>query len=115
MFINVKCKKCRNTIINTLQCPNLLINAHHEPINITNNECHTISNENLIFLTEDLLPDWVMQKIQEAEWSKGKLNCTNCDSKIGGFDFISGIRCECTGNTLPPVHLVKSKVDLVKS
>merc|ERR1712110_1046484 len=39
-------------------------------------------------------------------WTKGRLNCPNCQSRIGGFDFVSGADY--------PVHLIKSKVDYWK-
>ena len=40
----------------------------------------------------------------QGGWTKGKLNCPNCQAKIGGFDFVAGAQY--------PVHIVKSKVDL---
>lgn len=115
MYSEVKCKKCRKTIINVLQYHDLLINAHHQPLSACKSECYTITEQNVVFLTEDTLPEWIMQKVQEAEWSKGRLNCTYCESRLGGFDFISGSKCQCAKNVLPAVHLIKSKVDLLRT
>ena len=42
----------------------------------------------------------------QGGWTKGRLNCPNCQSRIGGFDFVSGADY--------PVHLIKSKVDYWK-
>merc|ERR1712020_605809 len=52
------------------------------------------------------MPDWILQKVEEAGWTKGRLNCPQCQSRLGGFDFISGADY--------PVHLIKSKVDCWK-
>ena len=42
----------------------------------------------------------------KAGWTKGRLNCPNCQSRLGGFDFVSGADY--------PVHLIKSKIDYWK-
>lgn len=115
MYCEVKCKKCRKTIINSSECSDLLINAHHEPLSASESDCYTVAEQNVVFLTEDTLPEWIMGKVQEAEWSKGRLNCLHCDSRLGGFDFVSGSKCHCTKNVMPAVHLIKSKVDLLKT
>lgn len=115
MYTQAKCKKCRKTLLDYPQCSTLFLNAHNQPLGVSQDECLTVANENVIFLREESLPTWIMQKIQEAEWSKGRLNCEHCDSRLGAFDFVSGIKCECSGHVLPPVHLIKSKVDLLKS
>lgn len=115
MYNQIKCKKCRNIILNTLECADCLVSAHHQPVNGSVNECHTNEVQSMVFLAEDSLPEWVRKKVEEAQWSKGRLNCVNCDSRIGGFDFISGNKCQCSKESiLPAVHLIKSKVDLVK-
>ena len=44
--------------------------------------------------------------ITQAGWTKGRLNCPNCQSRLGGFDFVSGADY--------PVHLIKSKIDYWK-
>lgn len=112
MYNQAKCKKCRRTVLDLGQCPNLFLNAHNKSLDISQDDCRTVVDQNVVFLAEDSLPEWIMQKIREAEWSKGRLNCETCDSRLGGFDFISGNKCECQNNVLPPVHLIKSKVDL---
>ncbi|CAH0547340.1 unnamed protein product [Brassicogethes aeneus] len=111
--IVVKCRNCRRNIIE--DCENHLVNAHNLPRNKDHEvNCLSITEETNIFLNEENLPLWISNKIQEVNWSKGRLNCTECDARIGGFDFISGHKCECLENPLPPVHFIKSKVDLIK-
>lgn len=115
MYTQVKCKKCRKVIIDKTQSVNLFLNAHNLPLDNTESDCPTIAEQKVVFLAEDALPEWIMQKVQEVEWSKARLNCQQCDSRLGGFDFISGNKCECLRNVLPAVHLIKSKVDLLKT
>lgn len=115
MYTEIKCKKCRKIIINASQCSNILINAHHEPLTVSEAECYTILEQNVVFLTEDSVPKWIKQKIEEAEWSKGRINCVNCESRLGGFDFISGTKCQCEKNVVPSIHLIKSKIDLLRT
>ncbi|KAF4518437.1 hypothetical protein B566_EDAN002090 [Ephemera danica] len=47
-------------------------------------------------------------------WTKGRLNCPQCQARVGGFDFVSGARCPCSG-ALPSVHVIRSKADLKSS
>ena len=43
--------------------------------------------------------------VTQSGWTKGRLNCPSCQSRIGAFDFVG------SGSTDHPVHLIKSKVD----
>lgn len=113
MYSAVKCKKCRKILVGKTECANLFRNAHNKPLDTSETDCHTIADQNVVFLSEDNLPEWIMQRIQEANWSKGRLNCEQCDLRVGAFDFISGSKCQCLENVLPAVHLIKSKVDLL--
>lgn len=47
----------------------------------------------------------------QAGWTKGRLNCPNCEARVGSFDFVSQSTCACGLSVLPAVHVVKSKVD----
>lgn len=110
----IKCRQCRKVIVDNTSYNTLVVNSHNLPLSESSDECIVSLNEHYVYLNEDLLPDWIVEKIREANWSKGKLNCNNCGARIGGFSFISGAQCQCTHYVLPPVHLIKSKLDLVK-
>lgn len=116
MYKEIKCKGCRKQIVeNPLE--NRLIDAHHTiiPSNDTSeSECSSIQEDHNIFLKEDLLPEWIKNRIEAEEWSKGRLNCFHCETRIGAFNFINSTKCDCGKHLLPPVHLIKSKVDLIK-
>ncbi|GJQ84270.1 hypothetical protein Trydic_g2934 [Trypoxylus dichotomus] len=115
MYSSAKCKKCRHVLFDEKDIRAALINAHsdiltEEPLS---EDCSSI--DELICLSEDNLPDWVISSIQENNWSKAKINCKHCSARLGSFDFISGAKCACRRFILPPVHLIKSKIDLVRA
>ncbi|KAG5896773.1 hypothetical protein JTB14_008349 [Gonioctena quinquepunctata] len=114
MFKEVKCKKCRRTLLTSEQTENLL-NAHNEPLTEISDICETVNVESNVFLNEEHLPDWITLRIEASEWSRGRINCPHCDSRIGAFDYVSGQKCNCSNNVLPPIHIIKSKVDLIRS
>lgn len=114
MFINMKCKKCRKLLFNDNECCKLFINAHSADDQVTEFNCISLNDMKLIFLNEEFLPEWIKCEIEKNNWSKGKLNCLYCNVRIGSFDFISGLKCECNNFVLPPVHIIKSKIDLIK-
>lgn len=66
----------------------------------------TEATTDLYLIKDDALPEWISDRIEEASWTKGRLNCPKCQCRVGGFDFVGG-----SGH---PVHLIKSKVDLSK-
>lgn len=114
MYCGIKCKKCRKSIFDKNQTKDLFLNAHNTAVGICLEECASIQEENNIFLNEQFLPQWIILRIEAEKWSKGKLNCPSCDSRIGSFDFVSGQKCNCSSYVLPPIHIIKSKVDLIK-
>ncbi|KAK4877223.1 hypothetical protein RN001_009729 [Aquatica leii] len=115
MELTIKCKTCRHIIFNNAECSSSLLNAHG--INLINNStdtCATIVDQKLLFIDEEHLPMWIVTRISSEHWSKGKLNCYQCNARIGAFDFISGTKCQCEQNVLPPVHIINSKVDFTR-
>lgn len=110
----VKCRQCRMVILNSTDWNKLVVNSHKLPLGETSEECSIALNQNYVFLNEDSVPSWILEKIQEANWSKGRINCNNCGARIGSFNFISGTQCQCYDYVLPPVHLIKSKLDILK-
>lgn len=108
---HLKCKKCRQVILNKDQCT-ALINAHNDKD--YQGDCVSVTEETLIFVDESCLPEWIKASVEEEQWAKGKLNCPSCNARVGAFDFVSGIKCDCKTSVLPAVYFIKSKVDLLK-
>lgn len=63
---------------------------------------------------DNILP-WVLKLVEEGNWCKGKLYCPQCEARIGAFDFIHMIECECRQETIPAIYVVKSKIDHMKA
>ncbi|KAL1122780.1 hypothetical protein AAG570_003107 [Ranatra chinensis] len=112
--VTLKCRKCRFPLLNSSKTP--LLSVHNEYVqsevvlkpNIEN-DCTRIKDE--FFFQENGLPQWVVQKLDEANWLRGKLNCPKCSARLGAFDFVTGQRCPCSKLVVPPIHIVKSKID----
>lgn len=115
MTRQIKCKKCRKTVLDLSEFPSLLINAHNTQILGSNedNPCTSLENHAKIFLQEETLPSWILNYIEQENWTKGKIFCPHCNYRMGGFDFISGKKCDCQLNILPSVYFVPSKVDVM--
>ncbi|BES99258.1 Hypothetical protein NTJ_12075 [Nesidiocoris tenuis] len=109
----VKCKKCRTPVAETNATK--LLTGHEDILNGENihrpleTDCSETINS--LYLMEQTLPDWMVNQIDQAQWIKGKLNCSKCQARLGSFDFVSGRKCTCGQSVLPPVHLIKNKVD----
>lgn len=109
----IKCRKCR-TVISKVASAKLL-NAHSENFSIdldANNDCSSISGRTEIYVMEDAFEQWIQDEIEQSEWTKGKLKCIKCSSNVGSFDFVTGQKCDCRQFSQPPVHFIRSKVDM---
>lgn len=98
----IKCHKCRHILLNMISTYN----------SSCNEKCESYNPKCFIYLLEDQLPAWIKKKVDEEQWTKGKLHCENCGSKVGSFDFVSGRKCDCRCSILPSVHFVTSQIDV---
>ncbi|KAI5634803.1 hypothetical protein NE865_12521 [Phthorimaea operculella] len=98
----IKCHKCRHILLEDIT--RVYNNSADHP-------CDSYDIKKFIYLVEDKLPDWIKQNVEAENWTKGKLHCSNCRSKVGSFDFVSGRKCDCGQSVLPSVHFVTSQVD----
>lgn len=114
MYQEIRCKNCSKPILSSTECKIIYKDAHNSTTT-TETTCPTVTESNSLYLNEDELPSWISERIEQEQWSKGRINCPRCDSRIGGFDFISGLHCACKLVVLPSVHLTKSKVDAIRS
>jgi len=63
------------------------------------------------FLKHESMLSWIAESVEEAQWTEGKIYCPKCKSRIGAFDFIHGIQCNCGRFTIPAIWIQKSRVD----
>lgn len=68
----------------------------------------------LLFVDESKGPPWITETIQQGDFLKGKLNCPHCKGRLGAFDFLSHISCACGQHTIPPVRVLKDRVDVAQ-
>lgn len=108
----IRCRQCREKLVLETHQPSIL-NAHALPLN-DRDSCPSSTTQNLVFLKDEQLPQWITSKVDESEWTRGRLNCPKCHARLGAFDYVSGSRCECNEKILPPVHIIMSKIDLVE-
>ena len=47
----------------------------------------------------------------QAKWTEGKIYCPKCKSRIGAFDYIHGVHCNCGKFTIPSIWIQKCRVD----
>ncbi|XP_055369521.1 E3 ubiquitin-protein ligase RNF180 isoform X2 [Betta splendens] len=93
----LRCRRCRKLVIDST-CLEMVD--------------ETISSAavcNIWHVNADLLPDWILTSVHQAQWTVGKLNCQNCSARLGGFNFLSNSQCPC--GRYNTVHLNKSRVD----
>nr|XP_014352105.1 PREDICTED: E3 ubiquitin-protein ligase RNF180 isoform X2 [Latimeria chalumnae] len=64
---------------------------------------------NIWHVNIEALPDWITGEIEEAQWTIGKLSCLYCGARLGGFNFVSNVKCPCGQDVT--VHLCKSRTD----
>ncbi|XP_029212127.2 LOW QUALITY PROTEIN: E3 ubiquitin-protein ligase RNF180-like [Acropora millepora] len=63
------------------------------------------------FLRDESELSWVTENIEEAKWTEGKIYCPKCKSRIGAFDYIHGVHCNCGKFTIPSIWIQKCRVD----
>ncbi|KAJ1521258.1 hypothetical protein ONE63_002941 [Megalurothrips usitatus] len=114
MAVVLQCGKCRHELIRETPTHSAVLTAHGEESQADpkpdGSKCSDVCQSSHWFLKDTAAP-WISDLISKAEWTKGKLNCPNCDARIGSFDFVSTSKCACRSHVLPAVHFVKSKVD----
>lgn len=112
----LKCKMCRALL--AMSTTKKFLNGHGQPYKIhgtIDENCTTIQENSKMFIDDSHLDDpsfWIVNAIEEQHWTKGKLKCPNCSTKIGSFDFIGDDRCQCGMFTQRKVHLTRGKVDV---
>ena len=103
----IKCGKCRKILFSD----KIVVTNHKQSCNTEPDLCSLQSK--VYYLNEELLTNWLITQLDHFEWTKGKIYCpnTDCNSRIGSFNFINGSKCLCDSYVLPPIHVIKSKVD----
>jgi hypothetical protein len=78
-----------------------------------NEKPSTSCSTDVWYVPEDKMPAWMKTGLESWNWTKGKIHCPKCEARVGSFNFVSGMKCTCGSHLLPPIHIVKSKVDVI--
>ncbi|OQR76899.1 hypothetical protein BIW11_07475, partial [Tropilaelaps mercedesae] len=101
-----KCQKCRKALFDGA----LVLTNHSEPWTMSMaSPCS--AGHTVWYLKDEVVETWLQTQLDAGEWIKGKLHCPYCTLRLGSFDFVSGKQCDCGKHVLPPIHIVKSRVD----
>lgn len=112
-FKSMKCKQCRSIVMENYD--GIIVSGHGEKLDFEMNRDKTElcgTSDSVWYLNVDCVPLWIMDRINEFSWVKGRLNCPKCDARLGSFDFKKGAKCTCSEYVLPSVNIIKSKVDI---
>jgi len=107
----VRCQKCRYHLLDSSD----VVDSHGVGFDPTSgppspsNSCST----DVWYIPENKMPDWMKSNVESGDWVKGKMTCPKCQARIGSYNFVSGMKCTCGLAVLPPIHIVKSKVDII--
>eukprot|EP00088_Acartia_fossae_P052831 TRINITY_DN5986_c0_g3_i1.p1 TRINITY_DN5986_c0_g3~~TRINITY_DN5986_c0_g3_i1.p1 ORF type:complete len:193 (+),score=51.93 TRINITY_DN5986_c0_g3_i1:50-628(+) len=93
----LKCRKCREILLTKA------VN-HFRDITETGGGQGAQDEGNIFDVDDETKPDWISQQIEQGGWTKGKLSCPKCSTRVGGFDFVTGLSAQ--------IYIVKSKVDI---
>ncbi|XP_074593591.1 E3 ubiquitin-protein ligase RNF180-like [Brevipalpus obovatus] len=108
----IKCKKCRKDLIHV----DNIVTGHGQHVFNSNGD-DGCDSQVWYVKDEDLMDDcvlWIRAQIDSEEWIKGKLICPHetCGARLGSFNFITRLKCKCRRQLVPPVHLIKKRVDI---
>lgn len=106
-----RCRKCRILLFSVRELESHTVST--DQVNQVSSDLASFDKCSSWFLKdEDILP-WIAESVEEAQWTEGKIYCPKCKSRIGAFDFIHGIQCNCGKFTIPAIWIQKSRVDRV--
>ncbi|XP_031843787.1 E3 ubiquitin-protein ligase RNF180-like isoform X2 [Nomia melanderi] len=112
MAMEVKCKLCRKNLFNNK--PIQLLTSHSEiKQNLVDIGCgNTNDTDSSSYLPIENVPEWIVNIVNQESWTKGRLYCPHCNNRIGSFNFVNELKCDCGQFITPPIRITNSKVDI---
>lgn len=110
-MMEVKCKHCRKNLFNK-ECISLFTSHNEIKKNLTDVGCETNNFESCSYISVEKLPKWIEHTINQESWTKGRLHCPNCNNRIGTFNFVNELKCNCSKFITLPIKITNSKVDI---
>ncbi|XP_076247120.1 E3 ubiquitin-protein ligase RNF180-like isoform X2 [Calliopsis andreniformis] len=110
--MEVKCKHCRKDLFNEVST--WLLTSHGEiKKSLMDVGCGVHDLESCSYLPADNIPEWIECIINQESWTKGRLHCPHCNNRIGSFNFVNELKCDCGQFITPPIRITNSKVDIL--
>ncbi|XP_076632138.1 E3 ubiquitin-protein ligase RNF180-like [Colletes latitarsis] len=110
--MEVKCKHCRKDLFNKKSMQ--LLTSHNEiKQNVMDVGCATNDSESSSYLSTENMPEWIECIINKESWTKGRLYCPHCNNRIGSFNFVHEMKCDCGKCITPAIRITNSKVDIL--
>ncbi|KAK7096220.1 E3 ubiquitin-protein ligase RNF180-like [Littorina saxatilis] len=111
--VTVKCRRCRVSLLSQ----DAIVNSHGEATQGVSGRGDCDSSlgpaSTHLFVSHDNGPPWLLDTIIQACYTRGKVLCPKCQGRLGSFDFVKSARkCGCGQTTLPPVHLLRDRIDI---
>ncbi|XP_043489154.1 E3 ubiquitin-protein ligase RNF180-like [Polistes fuscatus] len=111
-MIEIRCKHCCKNLFQNESFT--LLSSHNEDINnIEHTECGGDFIEHCLYMSMENLPTWIQKIIDQTSWTKGRLNCPFCNTRLGSFNLVIDTKCNCGTCIMPPIRLIRSKLDVI--
>ncbi|KAL8620962.1 hypothetical protein ACOMHN_044109 [Nucella lapillus] len=113
----VKCRKCRHWLMSEES----IVDCHGDSVqgDRAGWDCgpgHDQITHTHLFVSFSVTPPFVLTCVEEACYTQGKITCPKCQGRLGSFDFVrTNRRCACRRSVLPPIHLLRDRVDVLPS
>lgn len=109
-IMEVRCRHCCKSLF---KGDSILFNAHHEVKQRATDVGCQADESDCSYMIPENVPDIFMDAIDQGSWTKGKLHCPYCKSRLGSFNFVNELKCCCDKYVKPPIRMVNSKVDIL--
>ncbi|XP_075240680.1 uncharacterized protein LOC142336063 [Convolutriloba macropyga] len=88
---DVSCSHCKLIAVEGVY---ILSPAHLDPDQRQECEWGDDMRESFAFVASPtVLPDWIKERLEHSNWTKGKLYCQKCQLHIGSFNFTNEMKC----------------------
>lgn len=110
--MDIKCKHCRKKLFDGE--PVQLLTSHSEiKTQSTNSTCTEGDPEGCLYLSPENIPLSIQRIVDQKSWTKGRIYCEHCTNRIGSFNFVSEMKCNCGMYIKQPIQIIQSKIDIL--
>ncbi|XP_076163789.1 E3 ubiquitin-protein ligase RNF180-like isoform X2 [Ptiloglossa arizonensis] len=74
--------------------------------------CAANETKSCSYVSVEDMPEWIKYTVNRESWTRGRLHCPYCNNRIGSFNFVNEMKCDCGKYITLPVRITNSKVDI---